>query len=322
LDERSARVRIGLFILVGIALLTVFIVVLGKVALMGGTELEVRFQESAGLKTRAPVRIVGMDAGLVRAVELVVSGIPVHDGHPYPIKVRLSLRDQYLPLLRADARITIQPATILGEKVVAIDPGTPAAPPLDLTGPVWGAPTGGIDQAMAQASKLAEKVSAALGDSDLGVKGGNLVDRLTEKVDHFSQRGDALLDELNATLKDARGLMARVQVPVIPQERVDRLLAKAEGALDAANRAIPKLTSDASGVAADARAALTDLRTLLGDLGKQAQPALARVDKLLAALDEGDGLLALLLKDREIYYDLKELVRDLKNHPWKVLWKQ
>ena len=36
----------------------------------------------------------------------------------------------------------------------------------------------------------------------------------------------------------------------------------------------------------------------------------------------GRGTIGQLIVDQEIYDDLKEMLRDLKRHPWKMLWKE
>jgi phospholipid/cholesterol/gamma-HCH transport system substrate-binding protein len=36
----------------------------------------------------------------------------------------------------------------------------------------------------------------------------------------------------------------------------------------------------------------------------------------------GRGTIGQLIIDQEIYDDLKEMLRDLKRHPWKMLWRE
>ena len=47
-----------------------------------------------------------------------------------------------------------------------------------------------------------------------------------------------------------------------------------------------------------------------------------RADRIVTEIDEGKGSVGGLVKDDQLYKDLKALVADLKAHPWKVLWKQ
>jgi phospholipid/cholesterol/gamma-HCH transport system substrate-binding protein len=42
---------------------------------------------------------------------------------------------------------------------------------------------------------------------------------------------------------------------------------------------------------------------------------------ILAAIERGDGTAGLVVKDPKVYQDLRDLLDDLKKHPWKILWK-
>jgi phospholipid/cholesterol/gamma-HCH transport system substrate-binding protein len=320
MDERRAKLKIGLFVLLGVVLFSGFVIVLGNVSLYGGTPLVLYAHDSVGLKVRAPVRVLGIPVGLVREVGLVARDIPLRDDVPYPIRVDLTIRDEHVALLRQGARFAIEPSTILGEKIVAIDPGRPDAPPLDLSQPVWAEPPGGLDAAMGKASKLADRLDATLAKTDVFEKASDLLTKVGDAVERLTGRAETTLSEVDATLQEARQALVAADVPAL-RARVDVTLTKLDTALDGVNRQVPALSGDARALLSDARAATADLRDLAGRLGGKADGALGHLERVLASLDQGDGLAAQLLRDREIYYDLKELVRDLKQHPWKVLWK-
>ena len=38
-------------------------------------------------------------------------------------------------------------------------------------------------------------------------------------------------------------------------------------------------------------------------------------------VESGEGSIGAFLKDEELYDDLRELIRDLKHNPWKLIWK-
>jgi phospholipid/cholesterol/gamma-HCH transport system substrate-binding protein len=44
--------------------------------------------------------------------------------------------------------------------------------------------------------------------------------------------------------------------------------------------------------------------------------------KLSGGVREGKGTLGALLSDQDLYDDLRELLADLRRHPWKVIWKE
>ena len=41
----------------------------------------------------------------------------------------------------------------------------------------------------------------------------------------------------------------------------------------------------------------------------------------MADIQRGKGTVGQMLQDQEIYDDIKELIRDIKRHPWKLIWE-
>ena len=44
--------------------------------------------------------------------------------------------------------------------------------------------------------------------------------------------------------------------------------------------------------------------------------------KILADVKSGNGTVAQLLRDREMYDDMREVLRQIKQQPWKIIWKE
>jgi phospholipid/cholesterol/gamma-HCH transport system substrate-binding protein len=59
----------------------------------------------------------------------------------------------------------------------------------------------------------------------------------------------------------------------------------------------------------------------LNSIALKADSSLTRVNKIIANMEKGNGTVGQLLSDEEIYDDLKEFIRDLKRHPWKLIWE-
>jgi phospholipid/cholesterol/gamma-HCH transport system substrate-binding protein len=59
----------------------------------------------------------------------------------------------------------------------------------------------------------------------------------------------------------------------------------------------------------------------LDDIARRAEVTLAKVDKMVDKMNRGEGTVGQLLQDEQVYDDLKELIRDLKRHPWKLIWE-
>ena len=45
-------------------------------------------------------------------------------------------------------------------------------------------------------------------------------------------------------------------------------------------------------------------------------------NKMVAGVSSGKGTVGALLTDREIYDDLKEVMKTIKQRPWKIVWKE
>lgn len=81
------------------------------------------FDTIAGLEVGARVRVQGIDAGVVEAIQP-----PARPGARVGLKLRVD--EGLRPLVRADARVRVVPQGVIGAKVVEIVPGRPDAPAL------------------------------------------------------------------------------------------------------------------------------------------------------------------------------------------------
>jgi len=46
-----------------------------------------------------------------------------------------------------------------------------------------------------------------------------------------------------------------------------------------------------------------------------------QMTKLFSEMNESEGTVRRLIREDEIYIDLRDLVKDVKSHPWKLLKK-
>jgi phospholipid/cholesterol/gamma-HCH transport system substrate-binding protein len=86
-------------------------------------EARAEFTRIGGLAVGDRVRLQGMDAGVVEAIEA-----PITPGGPIRVRMRLDQRLRHL--IRGDALASIIAPSVVGPKVVEIAPGEPDAPPL------------------------------------------------------------------------------------------------------------------------------------------------------------------------------------------------
>ncbi|QEL14352.1 MlaD family protein [Limnoglobus roseus] len=117
--------------------------------------VSVGFPEAHDVAAGTPVRVRGVEAGQVVAVDY-----PDGDG---PIMVRMQLDAQFRDKLHADAKAQIQPTGLLGSKVIAVQPGTTAAGPLT-TGTLSAAPTPDIASLAAEGEAALKDIRGMVGD--------------------------------------------------------------------------------------------------------------------------------------------------------------
>ena len=75
--ESAIEVKVGGLVLLAVAIFAGFILVLGDCNFSPGYQIFVRFENAAGLKPGAPVRLSGIPAGNVRAVKFEGGDQPV-----------------------------------------------------------------------------------------------------------------------------------------------------------------------------------------------------------------------------------------------------
>jgi len=245
-DESLERVKVGVFLAAGVALVLAILVVTGRSQrpFSRKVTLHASFQNAAGLTVGAPVRLGGVDIGAVQAIDFS-SELGVKE-----VAVTLRVQERFLPRIRTDSRATLTPKGLLGDTFVTITVGSPEAAPLR------------------DGARVAAGDNEGLGQMMASVQGG--------------------LDEIRSL---SRGLRGHLDALVTPEATRDlgRLLHAAAGAAEE----IESGDGLAHALVYDQTLA-RDARTLLRDAGRstaELRSALARIDRVAAVVEEGDGTL-------------------------------
>lgn len=339
--EKNIEFKVGLLVLIALGLLATFIIVLGRMSSSAGSPVYLDMNSSSALKTGAPVKIAGVEAGKV--MEIKYHG-GEHDntlGRPVYVRARLTIRDDMLPSLTDHARFAITTEGILGEKYVEIDPVVKGGTPLKAGAIVQAAPPAELDAVMASANEVLTEIASALRRNE-------------DAIDTILKEGAETISTLNQSATRIDAILEKAK----PQ--VDEVITKAIAiedqvgqALDGINVAIGDgstlkgIVDDTAGLMRDARQQIrpisADLRqalqkatevgeraeSLLAEVQTEIAPATAKVQNILADIEtltgqlrDGQGTVGALLSDRDMYDDIRELMRDLKRHPWKFIWKE
>ena len=65
-------------------------------------------------------------------------------------------------------------------------------------------------------------------------------------------------------------------------------------------------------------ASITNVETITTNLADASTEA----SDLIAYVNAGRGAVGALLRDDEMYDDIRELIRELKRRPWRLIWKE
>ena len=121
---------IGAFVIGGILLFAIGLFLIGERRMLFQTKftLYTEFSRISGLQPGAPVKVNGMGAGEVEAIE-------VPSGPARKFRVRLKVREDLHPLVRTDSVASIQTEGLVGGTFLFVNAGSNAAPPCPTTAP-------------------------------------------------------------------------------------------------------------------------------------------------------------------------------------------
>jgi phospholipid/cholesterol/gamma-HCH transport system substrate-binding protein len=339
--------RAGAFVLVGAAVFTFAIFLLGqKSALMSRTSsLYVHFDDISGLVVGAPVRLAGLEVGTVAALELSPQLAERRT------RVRLVVQTRYLARVRANSQAFIDTNGLLGDKIVNISMGAPEAAALGDGATLRAGERVSLESISATATRTLESAESAVGAvaelvedgrtkalrDDAARAVGSLA-RLLDQVEHGDGVAHRLLydrgyaEHVAEILSRTSALSARAQTAVA---RVDAVLAEVEqgeGSLhalifgDDGKRALANLAGAAGEleqVVAAVRQGDGALHALIydpkqGELLRHLDEIAATVQRIVQDVERGHGTLGGLLRDPTVYEQLKTLLGNVQRN---VLFK-
>jgi phospholipid/cholesterol/gamma-HCH transport system substrate-binding protein len=298
----SRRVKVGLFVIAGLALTMLSIFLIGQTRGLWHAKVgyETAFQDVAGLKAGAPVRMGGLDIGSVTSVD--TSNNPSDTR----IFVKLAIDEREAVRIRTDTVAHVVNKGLLGDKMIELSVGSPTAPALD---PRTLIPSTEPVDVMATANKVAattqetiqqiEPLARALGDP-----------KFAADLEGSAADLHALLDQM----VHGDGMMHRILYDRREADQLDALLAnlaRTSARLDATLADLQDVTDHVRNGPGIAHAVVYD-----GEMSKNAAATLDELHQDLAAVREGNGLAHALLygddSQRHVMANLDAMVDDLR----------
>jgi phospholipid/cholesterol/gamma-HCH transport system substrate-binding protein len=297
--EQRLRLRVGLFVLIGVAAFLAMIYALGARARIFEPRftLHAEFTEVGGLVEGATVRLAGVQIGRVSDVRL----LPEPGGK---VRVEMSIARRFRDRIRKDSVARIETQGLLGDKIIEITVGTAAAPPVAPDDLIASRDPFDIGRVMNESAQVVKSVSAladSLRDTARALHQSRLIEEATATVQSARKITDQvgrIVDEVQRGKGWAHALIYEEPVAL---RRINDLVATTQGLLDRVKRgegAAGVLTSEQSTASA---------RRLV-----------AAMDKLSRAVERPspeDGVLPALLFDpryRAVLEDLRVTARNVR----------
>ena len=189
-NERGRKLRVGVFVLIGLAAFLGMIYALGARARLFEPRFTVsaEFTEVGGLVEGATVRLAGVQIGRVSAVRL-----PSQPGGK--VRVDMTIARQFGDRVRKDSVARIETQGLLGDRIVEISVGTAAAPPVRPDDLVASTDPFDIGRVMSESAQVVKSI-------------GTLADSLRETAQTLNQ--SKLIEEATATVQTARKVTDQV----------------------------------------------------------------------------------------------------------------
>jgi phospholipid/cholesterol/gamma-HCH transport system substrate-binding protein len=290
--SRRAAIQVGVTSLVGLALLLIGIAWIKDYRLgQRKRTLIAQFEEVGNLSQGDPVSVRGVKKGAVRDVKLLDQG------------VRVEFEVERDVVLHPDAEIRIANIGFMGEKFLALDPGSDPGR-FDPTKPIPGRFQSGVPEVIS-------------GTGDLITQATDLSSRLNEFLDAVDpatiQRASKNLEKMSATLSTT----------------VDRNQEDLRQAILDFKGAAHQIRAIAATNAEPVRASISDFGTAsrrLIDLSDKLGVTAGSLQRVVERLENKQGSLGKAIADSVLYDELREtlrntndLVKDIRKNPKRYI---
>ncbi len=332
------EMKVGALILGALVLLVGFVVLMGGLTLQPTLRVFVDFESPGSLQTGAPVRISGVRVGRVTAIRFQGGQLDAKGKPLPPISVVASIDSTYQSAIHQDARFYVTSQGLLGEMHLAIDPGNYQLPTVEEGDHFLGVSPPRLDQLVGESYELLhrsyvgvteneEQLSETFeglhqtlkGSGELVQENKDEISRTIAKVEKLTEKVDQLLTQGQRQYVDGprveRVLNRIDHSSQVIDENLEPLLLSSRKLLENGNRLAEFLSAPEQ--IETYRLLTREAKAIVQDGRKVSANAVVISEQIKA----GKGSVGALVMDEAIYDDVKELLRDLKHNPWKMMWK-
>lgn len=169
--------------------------------------VHVGFDRVQGVGIGTPVRVRGLEAGVVVAIDL-----PRADRTENPLVLKLELDRRYAHLLHADAYARVRSEGMVGAKVIELEPGTPTVGSLADGAVIASKPGSDFNEVIDQAASLVNDVKNGQGSLGKLLKDDKVYTEVAGTLEHTRQLMQKSQDAVSAIQQDADAIK---KLPII-----------------------------------------------------------------------------------------------------------
>ncbi|MDT7540958.1 MAG: phospholipid/cholesterol/gamma-HCH transport system substrate-binding protein [Acidobacteriota bacterium] len=303
------EVRVGIFILVAIAVLIVLILnASGDISFKAKKHLNVRFASADGLRPGAEVRLAGVRIGKVDDVKLLPPSDTPGDAR---VEARLSVDSTVdgkpiTDLVRTDSKAQLTSPSLLGsDKVIAITMGTSLGQPIHENDYLRTTTEGGMAQLTESGNQLVDQLNK-LSEQMTGIT--SKINQGQGSIGRFVN-DEAFYDNLNLTVREAQGIMREIRSgqgtaaklvndPALYNNvnQITERLGEISDNLNRGRGTAGKLLTD--------DALYNEARSTIARLNRTADD----INGITAEIRAGHGTAGKLLKDEALYNDARSAI--------------
>jgi len=280
----NRKLRVGLFVGGTLAVLAIFILMIGDISYLfkkPGYTLNVEVASAAGLDTKAVVKMAGVKIGFVKGIEL--SGI----------RARVVMAVDAGVKVPNDSQAVFATLGLIGEKYVEINPGKSQVACED-GGVIHGGLKAGFDQVGELLSDVGGKLQEAA---------GSLRDTLDEET---RTKIKAALDGAAGATEELRSFLAA------NRSGFQSLVKGADQTVADVGRTVSEMSAKLDQTLAVFRDTVSENRDpLKADLAKIGE-AVDKLRELLERIEKGEGTAGKLVRDPSLYDQATEVLSSVK----------
>ncbi|MBM3320423.1 MAG: MCE family protein [Candidatus Eisenbacteria bacterium] len=293
MTSKGLEWKVGLVVLAATVLFVVGVIYLGQMEIgRPGPRVRVAFPEVGGLNVGDPVMVSGLRRGSVSSIELGTR----------EVLVTLKLRPDVV--LHTDASFRVENMGIMGEKFIAVLPGT-SSDTLDTRNLVRGGYSPGITEAMAELGIVLDDVGKIVARVEGLLQEQEIVGPMREAVRYLRDVSADLQGMLAENRTDVRSSIQNFRSL---SENLDETLRENRGKID---------TAVTRAAAASAR---------FDETMERLDRTILSLEEVVQRMENGQGTLGQLSQDDKLYKEmmdasrnLNDLLRDVRENPKRYL---